>query len=73
MRATPKNMKICEHQKIPILAYSFETGEEFSACSGDYFLLDENTCLKDSEGFDMELVQKLETVVRLPIDLDDQE
>jgi hypothetical protein len=76
MRATPANMKrLCEKHDQPIavpgvVAHSYETGETFSASPGDYFLMDDNECLVDSEGNEMVLVNEVRTVVMQEIDED---
>ena len=74
MRATPATMKrLCLKHNQPIavpgvVAYSYETGETFSATPGDYFLLGENECLTDSEGNEMVLVKEVRSVVMVEID-----
>jgi hypothetical protein len=74
MRATQKNMRLlCLKHNQPIavlgvLAYSFETGETFSASSGDYFMLGDDECLVDSEGNQMVLVKEVRSVVMQEIE-----
>ncbi len=76
MRATPANMKrlLDQHNQpiaVPgVVAYSYETGETFSATPGDYFLRDDNDCLIDSEGNEMVLAKETRTVVMVEIDDD---
>ncbi len=68
-RATIANMKaLCKKHNQPIavpgvFAYSFETGEESSASPGDYFMLDDDYCLKDTEENEMFLVRRQSNVV----------
>lgn len=74
MRATLANMRrLCFHHDQPIavpgiVAHSFETGETCSASPGDYFLMNGDECLTDSEGNEMVLVREVRTVVMVEID-----
>ena len=74
LTATPANMKrLCHRHNEPIavpgvVAYSYETGETYSASPGDYFLRDDNDCLTDSEGNEMVLVEEVRTVVMQEIE-----
>lgn len=68
--ATKANMRLCEQQPYQVLtpdgtalvrpaqpfAYSFETGERYSATPGDYFMLRDDEPLLDSEAEPMVLV-----------------
>ncbi len=55
MRATLANMRrLCLKHDQPVavpgvVAYSFETGEASSAGPGDYFWMDDDDCLTDSD------------------------
>jgi hypothetical protein len=74
MRATPINMRrLCDQHQEPIAvpgvrAYSFETGESCSASPGDYFMMDQSDCLKDSEGNEMVVVRETHAVAMVEID-----
>lgn len=69
MKATPANMVrvLKQHgQRISVpgvFAYSPETGEQSSASPGDYWLLDPNECLTDSEGNEMILAREVTRIV----------
>lgn len=69
MRATKRNMRLCEDRGIPnVVAFSPETGEIFSATPDDYFMRPDDWCMKDSQGNDMELVREIHTVAMERID-----
>lgn len=59
MLATPDNMKICESNGINAVVYSHETGERYSASSGDYWNIEQRVALIDSVGKKMRLVRKV--------------
>lgn len=73
--ATVANMRRFEEQNPPVeyagggtvrrlaIAWSFNTGEEFSATSGDYFNLAEDVPLEDRNGDPMFLVVRGSTMV----------
>jgi hypothetical protein len=68
--ATPANMR--KYADRGPIAYSFATGEEYSATAGDYFMQADDEPLKDANGDPMELIVKRMTVTRVnAIDTDE--
>lgn len=59
MLATPENMKLCEANGYNAVTYSHDTGERYSATSGDYWDCKQDSPLVDSNGNAMELVRKV--------------
>ena len=55
--ATKANMRKYAGQGY--IAYSFNTGEEYSATPGDYFMQEDNWRMKDRQGRGMFLVKKI--------------
>jgi hypothetical protein len=66
MEATIENMRA--HYREDVLAYSFNTGEEYSANPADYWNAPAGWVMKDEDGEPMRLVRHIETYAELTDD-----
>lgn len=63
MIASLANMR--EHYRDGVMAWSLDTGEEYSADPGDYFLLSDDAVLRDEHGEPMLLACRVTTMIVL--------